>query len=417
MHGESGRAGARIRARRADRGLSQAELARRAGISASYLNLIEHDKRPIGGRLLSQIARALGTDTTSLAEGAGADLDRALRRAAEALPADPAPETGRVEQLTTEFPGWSALIGAQSQRIAALERQVAELGDRMAHDPVLSASVHDILSAATAIRSTAAILRDGDLAAEWLARFHRNVDEDSRRLARTAQGLASYLTAGEGASHDAVSPQEEVEAWLAARDFRVTGAEEPEATGFSDQGRGALAAYLAEVRADAAALPEARLLAAFGQAGDPLALARTLGQPAGRVMRAIARLPVAAVGGPVGLVECDGSGAILFRRPVPGFEMPRYGAPCSLWPLYQVLLMPQAPRRDVLRQFGADSRPVETWCAAEIDHPEGYGGPAVARITMLILPAPDADPAPSVGATCRLCPREGCAARREAAIL
>ncbi len=410
-------AGARIRARRADRDMSQAELARRAGISASYLNLIEHDKRRIGGRVLSQIARALDTDTTTLTEGAGPELDRALRRAAEALASDPPAETGRVERLTTEFPGWSALIGAQAHRIATLERQVAELGDRMAHDPVLSASVHDILSAATSIRSTAAILKDGNLAEEWLARFHRNVDEDSRRLARSAQGLASYLTAGEGTARDAVSPQEEVEAWLAARDFRVTGDEEGEAEGLSDRGRGALDLYLAEVRADRAAMPEDRLVAALAQVRDPLALARSLGQPAGRVMRAIARLSAAAVGGPVGLVECDGSGAVLFRRPVPGFEMPRYGAPCSLWPLYQVLLMPQAPRRDVLRQFGADSRPVETWCAADIDHPEGYGGPLVARITMLILPEPGEDSAPTVGSTCRLCPRDPCAARREAAIL
>lgn len=417
MQGDSNRAGARIRARRADRGMSQAELARRAGISASYLNLIEHEKRRIGGRVLSQIARALGTDATSLAEGARPGLDQALRRVAEAMATDPPPETGRVEQLTTEYPGWSAVIGAQAQRIATLERQVAELGDRMAHDPVLSASVHDILSAATSIRSTAAILKDGDLATEWLARFHRNVDEDSRRLARSAQGLASYLTAGEGASRDAVSPQEEVEAWLAARDFRVTGAEEAKAEDLSDRARVALDLYLAEVRADTAALPEDRLVGALAQTRDPLALARSLGQSAGRVMRAIARLPEAAAGGPVGLVECDGSGAVLFRRPIPGFEMPRYGAPCSLWPLYQVLLMPQAPRRDTLRQFGADSRPVETWCAADIDHPEGYGGPLVARITMLILPDPAEDPRPSVGSTCRLCPRDPCAARREATIL
>ena len=42
--------GGRIRERRIALGLRQAELAPRAGISASYLNLIEHNRRRIGGK-------------------------------------------------------------------------------------------------------------------------------------------------------------------------------------------------------------------------------------------------------------------------------------------------------------------------------------------------------------------------------
>ncbi|MEL6481744.1 MAG: helix-turn-helix transcriptional regulator, partial [Pseudomonadota bacterium] len=48
--------GARIRARRRDIGITQAELARRVGISPSYLNLIERNKRAIAGKLLGDIA-------------------------------------------------------------------------------------------------------------------------------------------------------------------------------------------------------------------------------------------------------------------------------------------------------------------------------------------------------------------------
>ena len=40
------------RERRKDLGLTQTELASRVGISVSYLNLIEHNRRSIGGRLL-----------------------------------------------------------------------------------------------------------------------------------------------------------------------------------------------------------------------------------------------------------------------------------------------------------------------------------------------------------------------------
>ena len=52
--------GSRIRERRVMAGQKQADLAKRIGISASYLNLIEHNRRRIGGKLLLNIAAALG---------------------------------------------------------------------------------------------------------------------------------------------------------------------------------------------------------------------------------------------------------------------------------------------------------------------------------------------------------------------
>ena len=42
--------GTRIRDRRLSLGLRQASVAETAGVSASYLNLIEHDRRPSRGR-------------------------------------------------------------------------------------------------------------------------------------------------------------------------------------------------------------------------------------------------------------------------------------------------------------------------------------------------------------------------------
>ena len=51
--------GPRIRERRREIGITQADLARQVEISASYLNLIEHNKRDIGGTLLRKLANAL----------------------------------------------------------------------------------------------------------------------------------------------------------------------------------------------------------------------------------------------------------------------------------------------------------------------------------------------------------------------
>ena len=52
--------GMKIRTLRKEAGLTQGALARRAGISAAYLNLIEHDRRPVAGELLDRIARGIG---------------------------------------------------------------------------------------------------------------------------------------------------------------------------------------------------------------------------------------------------------------------------------------------------------------------------------------------------------------------
>ena len=54
--------GTRIRERRLSLGRRQTEVARHADISAAYLNLIEHNRRPVGEALLSRLAEALEID-------------------------------------------------------------------------------------------------------------------------------------------------------------------------------------------------------------------------------------------------------------------------------------------------------------------------------------------------------------------
>ena len=145
--------GSRIRDRRMDRDMRQSELAQMVGISASYLNLIEHNKRRIGGKLLVAIARALDVEPSTLTEGAEAGLVGALGAAAAAMPDLPV-ELERVEDFAGRFPGWAALIAAQARRLEAQERAVEALNDRLTHDPFLNASLHEVLSTVTAIRSS-----------------------------------------------------------------------------------------------------------------------------------------------------------------------------------------------------------------------------------------------------------------------
>jgi predicted transcriptional regulator/transcriptional regulator with XRE-family HTH domain len=71
---EGPRLGTKLRALRRREDLTQRELAERLGISASYLNLIEHNNRPLTAPLLIKLAQLFQLDVTSFA----ADDDRRL---------------------------------------------------------------------------------------------------------------------------------------------------------------------------------------------------------------------------------------------------------------------------------------------------------------------------------------------------
>jgi transcriptional regulator with XRE-family HTH domain len=61
--------GTNIRKVRADRGLSQEELAYRAGIDRSYLSEIENGHKSVGVMVLDDIAAALEVEITDLFNG------------------------------------------------------------------------------------------------------------------------------------------------------------------------------------------------------------------------------------------------------------------------------------------------------------------------------------------------------------
>ncbi len=406
--------GTRLRERRLALGLRQAELAASAGISASYLNLIEHNRRRISPALLEDLARALGVPAAALQEGAEAAILDELRSAAAAVPAAGA-ELDRAEDFAGRFPGWAAALVQQGLRAAALERVVEALNDRMSHDPHLSASLHEVLSAVSSVRSTAAILADTeDIEPEWRERFHRNLHEDSERLAAGAEALVAYLdTAGQAEEQGIASPQEEMEFWAAEHGWALAGAE---TSGLASGAARVLArAAVAQAEADARALPEPEFSAALAELGpDPSALAARFGSGVLAAFRRIALREGAAAG----LVICDASGTLLLRKPLPGFALPRFGSACPLWPLFAALARPVSPIEAVIATPGPQGRRFRVRAFCQPRHPGGFRGPELREAAMLILPEPaGGEAALPVGSTCRICQREDCAARREPSIL
>ncbi|MFC3613581.1 helix-turn-helix domain-containing protein [Lutimaribacter marinistellae] len=421
--------GSRIRERRLIAGLRQADLAREAGISASYLNLIEHNRRRIGGKLLVDIAGVLGVEPSMLTEGAGAALISTLREAAADAEGVPA-ETDRVDELAGRFPGWAELLGNMHRRIVSLERTVQTLSDRLTHDPHLANSLHEVLSTAAAIRSTAAILAEpGELDAEWRNRFHGNLHQDAERLAESSKALVAYLDDSDAHEERRGNPQEQVESFFASHNHHFPMIEEtgdPDAVPLDPVGSSAAKtigrAVLSAYAADAKAMPLEMLTMELEKAPlDPMALARHFDVDLPTVFRRLATLPDGILDRPVGLVVCDASGSVLFRKSLPGFAMPRHGESCPLWPLFSALNRPLVPLRRRVTQLGRTQAAFDCLAIAWPQDIPDFDRDPIYRSIMLILPV-SADEqgtqtALPVGTTCRLCPSGDCAARREPSIL
>src|SRR6201981_598690 len=73
--------GRTVRRLRTERNLSQQALANRLGISASYLNLIEHDQRTVSGTLLIRLAEFFHLDLATLSGSQERRLEFGLREA------------------------------------------------------------------------------------------------------------------------------------------------------------------------------------------------------------------------------------------------------------------------------------------------------------------------------------------------
>lgn len=413
--------GTKLRERRLAAGLRQADVAVRAGISASYLNLIEHNRRKVTPEVTDRLADVLGIDRSALAEGREAALVEDLRAAAARGDRATA-ELDRVGDFVDRFPGWAALLGGLAARNLTLERAVEALNDRMTHDPHLSQSLHELLSSLSAVRATAAILAETpDLEADWAARFHANLHSDSERLAAGAEALVSYLDSGGGMAEQGIaSPQEEVEDWLRARGWHFTDAELAAGVDAEIGGLAASAArdlarvHVEQAAGDAKYMPEAAFAEALRALGpDPVSLAERFGADPLAAMRRLAAWP----GLGAGLVVCDASGTLTFRKAAAGFPLPRFGSACPLWPLYAALARPQQPVEWRVEMAGQAGRRHRVIALSALRHPQGLRGPELRDAGMLILPDAGEGAVLPVGSSCRVCPRGACVARREPSIL
>ncbi|MBK8082516.1 MAG: helix-turn-helix domain-containing protein [Devosia sp.] len=243
--------GIRISSRRRTLAVSQAELARRIGISASYLNLIERNKRDVGGTLLLRIAAELQIDIEELT---GASEHRLIADLEEAF-ADPllqplAPPAGTARQLVAEQPFAATAIARLHRAYQGALASVDDYANRLQADPLFSQLLHQILSGITAVRSSAEILEEPDLDEAARARFGATIGREARGLADTTRTLIGHFDR-EAGPRRAVSPVRELDDLIFARNNYFAGLEaaavdlRAEIEGYGPFGEATLAAALA----------------------------------------------------------------------------------------------------------------------------------------------------------------------------
>lgn len=219
--------GQRIRKRRQELGEAQSTLAARLGISSSYLNLIEHNKRPIGGALLHRIAATIGLDNSALA---GTEEDRLIAELCEAA-ADFA-HFG-INMTEDSARGIVANNPEAARAILGLYRGYREvrartdlLGERLGEDSFLAEISQQILTLITTIRAYAEILKDyGDLSDADRSRFSATLADETETLATRVARMFDFMS-GRSAHRTHASPREELEDFVSDNANYFPGLEE-----------------------------------------------------------------------------------------------------------------------------------------------------------------------------------------------
>jgi len=207
--------GSKIRERRRALGITQAALSARLGISASYLNLIESNKRNIGGGLLKKIADELGVAVdlfdgaaerrlvNDLAELSGESIFSSLQLAPAAA-----------GDFASQHPQWAQALVMLHRAYHDRNEAVTALSDRLNQDPFLGDAIHSMLTNVAAIRSASEILENIDeLDATEQHRFLAIIAAESARLADVAQALAAFFDRARSSTRS-VTPIEEVDDFI-----------------------------------------------------------------------------------------------------------------------------------------------------------------------------------------------------------
>lgn len=441
--------GPRLRRLREERGLTQAELARRIEISPSYLNQIEHDQRPLSVAVLLRLTETVGLDVSDLSDDADAGLAADLHAAL----ADP--ELGAVgpirpqeaREVAASHPEVARALVALHARARDAQRRVEEmavgLGARvpsgagaavLPQEQVLD-FIRDSRNHFPALDHAAEDLGErvgpaGAGAAEGLTRLLAERHDvrvvlsdargDRRRFDRDHRVLTLRRDAGE--SRRAFQLAVQVAHLEHGKEIaRLTDTP----TLASEDARALARIGLANYFAGAVLLPYRRFLGAAEESGYDIGLlADRFGVSIETVCHRLSTLQRPGEAGvPFVFVRVDRAGNVSKRHSATDFHFSRVGGNCPLWTVHQAFSSPGRFLRQVARMPGGRTY---LWVARMVSRRAGaFGTPSpefalglgcdVRHAPRLVysrgLVLDDPATVVPIGPGCRLCEREDCAQR------
>lgn len=442
--------GAKVRALRRRRSLTQAQLADRLGISASYLNLIEHGRRPLPAPLLIRLAEVLELDLKSLS------AENDARSAADLLEVfgDPLFDAhdltaGEVREMAQASPGVARAVLALYRAFRGAREAASTLASRIsqegvaAHDSRLpTEEVSDLLQRHLNFfpeleEGAERLWRDARLAAgnlyedlvAWLGREHgvqvrvqhaAAMGRAVRRYDRERKVLALSEVLRRGSRNFQLAYQAGLLTQQAALD-RI--AADPQLT--SPEARALARVGLANYFAAAVLMPYRPFLeAAEAERYDAELLGHRFRASFEQTCHRLTTLRrPGAEGVPFHMVRIDIAGNISKHFSASGLRFPRFGGLCPRWALFgcfmtpgmvrtQLSQMPDGARhfwmaRTVRRESGGFHAP-RTVHALALGCEVGYARRLV-YADGVDLESPGA--VVPVGVTCRLCERMDCEQR------
>jgi predicted transcriptional regulator/transcriptional regulator with XRE-family HTH domain len=431
--------GRTIRRLRIERNLSQQALANRLGISASYLNLIEHDQRTLSGALLIKLGETLNLDLAELSGTQERRLEFGLREAfsdpllgADVVPeeeiaalAASAPNAGRA--VLALYRAWRVAredavgIGLPSGRRILLPNEEARdfFDDRANHFPALEETA-DRIAAAFAPRADemnyaiAQRLREAHglaVTVQPLDGVLRRFDPETRRLV-LAEALPRESRGFQLAFQLALlEARDAVESLLCNAAPSSTEAQMLIRVGLFNYVAGAILMRYAPFLAAAQALRHdmealaARFGVSFEQACHRLS---SLQRPGAR-------------GVPFFFVRVDPAGNVSKRFSAAGFPFARYGGSCPRWVVHTAFSLPGTVQVQVAELPDGTAylcfartvmRPAARWGEPRPVHVVAMGCNLAHAQELVYADGLDLERAKvGIGLSCRLCDRSDCRSR------
>jgi hypothetical protein len=437
--------GAKIRRLRQERKLTQQQAAARLGISPSYLNLIEHDERPVTVALLLKLGQSLEIDLQELSDDAERRLAASLKEvfadaglAADEIDADEiarlvahAPKAGRAivalyralraaredaQSLQLDLPG------GRTRRIVLPTEEARDLFESHGnHFPVIEEAAEALQLGADddLARRLAERLRDRHAIAlsvapaERMAGALRRYDPAARRLllsevlplASRQFQLAYQLGLIEGRAA--------IDATIAAAKLTAPESETLVRVGLANYFAGAVLMPYAPYRAaaQAARYDIEALMHRFGVSFEQAAHRLTTLQRPG------------AAGVPFFFARIDIAGNLTKRFSAAGFHFSRYGGACPRFILHEAFSTPGLIRTQVAKlpdgaAFFCIARTVEKpgggFHAPVTREAVGLGCDLARAGELVYADGRDLarlDAATEIGLGCRLCERNDCRQR------